>query len=222
MEGKNHRVDDLMYRAIDDLENIGAEIIELDNIVESSPGEIDAKQNSLEVMAYEFKDGLKKYLNNLGEDAPVSNLKEVIEATLSDSIEMLYFNLDRMSNAQSKGNLDSQIYKESLQNMLEAFRENGIDRIMDKHDLDAIISPTGSPAWKTDLVNGDKYYISTTVYAALSGYPNINVPMGFIGNVPVGISFYGRAWSEPLLLQIAYAYEQNTMHRRAPKFLVSD
>ena len=222
MEGKNHRVNDLMYRAIDDLENIGAEIIELENIVESSPGGFGAEQNSIEVMAHEFKDGLKKYLNNLGEDAPVSNLKEVIEATLADSIEMLYFNLDRLINAQSKGDLDSEIYKESLENMLEAFRNNGIDRIMDKYDLDAITSPTGSPAWKTDLVNGDKYYISTTVYAALSGYPNINVPMGFIGNVPVGISFYGRAWSEPLLLQIAYTYEQNTMHRRAPKFLVTD
>ena len=135
---------------------------------------------------------------------------------------MLYFNLDRMNNSQSKGSLDSKIYKKSLQNMLEAFRGNGLDRVMDKHDLDAIISPTGSPAWKTDLINGDKYYISTTVYAALSGYPNINVPMGFIGNVPVGVSFYGRAWSEPLLLQIAYAYEQNTMHRRAPEFLVTD
>jgi amidase len=222
MEGKNHHVDDLMYRAIDDLENLGAEIIELDKIVESSPGGFGAEQNSIEVMAHEFKDGLKKYFNNLGKDAPVSNLKEAIEATLADSIEMLYFNLDRMNNSQSKGSLDSKIYKKSLQNMLEAFRDNGLDRVMDKHDLDAIISPTGSPAWKTDLINGDKYYISTTVYAALSGYPNINVPMGFIGNVPVGVSFYGRAWSEPLLLQIAYAYEQNTMHRRAPEFLVTD
>ena len=222
MEGKNHHVDDLMYRAIDDLENLGAEIIELDKIVESSPGGFGAEQNSIEVMAHEFKDGLKKYFNNLGKDSPVSNLKEAIEATLVDSIEMLYFNLDRMNNSQSKGSLDSKIYKKSLQNMLEAFRDNGLDRVMDKHDLDAIISPTGSPAWKTDLINGDKYYISTTVYAALSGYPNINVPMGFIGNVPVGVSFYGRAWSEPLLLQIAYAYEQNTMHRRAPEFLVTD
>ena len=106
--------------------------------------------------------------------------------------------------------------------MLKAFREKGLDRIMAKHNLDAIVSPTGSPAWKTDLINGDKYYISTTVYAALSGYPNINVPMGFIGNVPVGISFYGRAWSEPLLLEIAYAYEQNTSHRKPPEFLVTD
>jgi len=222
MEGKNHRVDEMMQLAIKDLEKYGAKIIELNKIVESSPGGFGAEQNSLEVMAHEFKDGLKKYFDSLGKNAPVNNLEEAIEATLADSIEMLYFNLDRMNNSQSKESLDSKVYKESLQNMLEAFRENGVDRVMDKHNLDAIVSPTGSPAWKTDLINGDKYYISTTVYAALSGYPNINVPMGFIGNVPIGISFYGRAWSEPLLLEIAYSYEQNTNHRKPPEFLVSD
>jgi amidase len=222
MEGKNHRVDQLMFRAIEDLKNNGAEIIELDKIVEGTPGGFGAEQNSLEVMAHEFKNGLKKYFDSLGENAPVSNLEETIQATLADSIEMLYFNLERMENAQSKGDLNSKIYKDALLNMLKAFRDQGLDRIMKKHNLHVIVSPTGSPAWKTDLINGDKYYISTTVYAALSGYPNINVPMGFIGNVPVGISFYGRAWSEPLLLEIAYAYEQNTMHRKTPEFLVTD
>ena len=222
MEGNNHRLDQLMFLAIEDLKNNGAEVIELDKIVEGAPGGFGAEQNSLEVMAHEFKDGLKKYFDNLGENAPVSNLKEAINATMSDSVEMLYFNLKRMENAESKGDLNSKVYKEALVNMLKAFREKGLDRIMAKHNLDAIVSPTGSPAWKTDLINGDKYYISTTVYAALSGYPNINVPMGFIGNVPVGISFYGRAWSEPLLLEIAYAYEQNTSHRKPPEFLVTD
>jgi amidase len=222
MEGNNHRVDQLMFSAIENLKNNGAEVIELDKIVEGAPGGFGAEQNSLEVMAHEFKDGLKKYFDNLGENAPVSNLEEAIHATLADSIEMLYFNVERMENAQSKGDLSSKIYKNALLNMLKAFRGQGLDRIMKEHNLDAIVSPTGSPAWKTDLINGDKYYISTTVYAALSGYPNINVPMGFIGNVPVGISFYGRAWSEPLLLEIAYAYEQNTKHRKAPEFLVTD
>ena len=222
MEGNNHRVDQLMFSAIENLKNNGAEVIELDKIVEGAPGGFGAEQNSLEVMAHEFKDGLKRYFDNLGENAPVSNLEEAIHATLADSIEMLYFNVERMENAQSKGDLSSKIYKNALLNMLKAFRGQGLDRIMKEHNLDAIVSPTGSPAWKTDLINGDKYYISTTVYAALSGYPNINVPMGFIGNVPVGISFYGRAWSEPLLLEIAYAYEQNTKHRKAPEFLITD
>ena len=176
----------------------------------------------MEILKDKEMDGLRKYFDNLGENAPVSNLKEAINATMRDSVEMLYFNLKRMENAESKGDLNSKVYKEALVNMLKAFREKGLDRIMAKHNLDAIVSPTGSPAWKTDLINGDKYYISTTVYAALSGYPNINVPMGFIGNVPVGISFFGRAWSEPLLLEIAYAYEQNTNHRKPPEFLVTD
>ena len=219
IEGKNYRVDELMYLAIEDLQAQGATIIELEKIVEGAP---DAEQSSLEVMAHEFKDGLKKYFGNLGENAPVANLKEAIEATIADSIEMLYFNLERMKNAETKDGLNSKIYKDALKNMLKSFREQGLDRIMKKHKLDAIVSPTGSPAWKTDLINGDKYYISSTVYAALSGYPNINVPMGFIGNVPVGISFYGRAWSEPKLLEIAYAYEQFTNHRDSPKFLLTD
>ena len=93
---------------------------------------------------------------------------------------------------------------------------------MNEYDLDAIVSPTGGPAWKTDLINGDNFVLSTSVNAALSGYPNINVPLGFIGDVPVGLSFYGRAWSEPLLLKIAYSYEQGTKHRRPPRFLPTD
>ena len=168
MEGKNHRLDQLMFLAIEDLKNNGAEIVELDKIVEGAPGGFGAEQNSLEVMAHEFKDGLKKYFDNLGENAPISNLKEAINATMRDSVEMLYFNLKRMKNAESKGDLNSKVYKDALVNMLKAFREQGLDRIMTKHNLDAIVSPTGSPAWKTDLINGDKYYISTTVYAALS------------------------------------------------------
>jgi amidase len=135
---------------------------------------------------------------------------------------MAYFNIERLENAETKGDLNSKAYKEAIKNMKTATREMGINRVMKKYNLDALISPTGSPAWKTDLVNGDKYYISTTVFAALSGYPNINVPMGFIDNVPVGISFYGKKWSEPKLIEIAYSYEQKTKHRKKPEFLVSD
>ena len=216
-EGTHYRVDTLMHQAVRFMKSQGAEIIELEQIVEGRPS-----ANSSEVLAYEFKDGLKKYFSRLEGKTPVSDLKEVIDATREDSLEMLFFDVERMENAQSKGNLDSKEYKEALRRMLVAYREEGIDRIMDKHNLDAIVSPSGGPAWKTDMINGDNFVLSTSVYAALSGYPNINIPMGFIGDVPVGVSFFGRVWSEPILLEIAYAYEQGTQHRVPPKFLPTD
>lgn len=216
-EGTHHKVDTLMHRAVRFLESQGAEIIELEKLVEGTPD-----TNSIEVLAYEFKNGLKKYFAKLGENAPVADLEEAINATLVDSLEMLYFDLKRMENAQSKGSLETKEYNEAVTNMLNAYRNDGIDRIMDEHQLDVIVSPTGGPAWKTDLINGDNFVLSTSVNAALSGYPNINVPMGFIGEVPVGISFFGRAWSEPILLEIAYEYEQGTQHRKLPKFLSTD
>ena len=135
---------------------------------------------------------------------------------------MRYFNLKRLENAQQKSTLEDEEYKQALEAMLSAFRENGIDKVMDQNNLDAIVSPTGSPAWKTDLINGDNYHLSTSVYAALSGYPNISVPMGFVDDLPVGLSFYGRAWSEPVLIELAFAYEQSTGHRAKPSFLHSD
>ena len=216
-EGVDFKMDTLIHRAVRFMKSQGAEIIELKKIVEGKPS-----KNSEVVMAFEFKDGLQKYFASLGEDAPVKNLEEVIAATLGDSIEMRYFDVGVMENSQTKGGLDSYEYKKAVRDMLLAYRDDGIDRAMDEHNLDAIISPTGGPAWKTDLINGDNFMMSTTVNAALSGYPNINVPMGFIGDVPVGISFFGRAWSEPALIEIAYAYEQGTKHRKAPEFLETD
>jgi amidase len=102
--------------------------------------------------------------------------------------------------------------------MLLHSRAGGIDRVMEKFNLDAIMAPTGNPAWETDLTNGDNFGQYSSTPAAVAGYPNISVPMGFIDGLPVGLSIFGRAWSEPLLLEIAYSYEQGTIHRRAPEF----
>ena len=215
--GKNFKVDSLMNRAINQLQAQGATVIELEKIIEGNPS-----KNCEVVLAYEFKNGINKYLSDLGKERSVNNLQEIIKASYSDSIEMEYFNLEVLENAQRKGTLEEQEYKDALSKMLEAYRGNGIDMVMDKHGLDAIVSPTGSPAWKTDLINGDNYHLSTSVYAALSGYPNINVPMGLIEELPVGLSFYGKAWSEPLLIEIAYSYEQSTSHRSRPKFIPTD
>jgi len=216
-ERTNFIVDSLMHKAVVYIKNQGAEIVELNKIVKS-----EAHKNAIEVMAYEFKDGLKKYFTRLGENAPVKNLQEAIEATKADSLEMQYFDVKDMENAQSKGSLADNEYKQAVKNLHKEYRDKGIDYVMDKYQLDAIVSPTGGPAWKTDFINGDNFKLSTSEYAALSGYPNINVPMGFIRDVPVGISFFGRAWSEPLLIEMAYAYEQGTQHRKAPQFLATD
>jgi len=216
-EGKHHKVDALMRKAVRFLQAEGAEVIELESLVEGSPW-----KNSTEILSYEFKDGLQKYFARLGADAPVSNLEELIAATLADSIEMQHFDIGLLEKAQAKGDLQSPEYKKAVLDLLLAYRDNGIDAVMQEHRLDAIVAPTGGPAWKTDLINGDNFVLSNSVYAALSGYPNINVPMGFIGEVPVGISFFGKAWSEPVLLEIAYAYEQGTQHRRPPAFLPTD
>src|SRR5512136_390918 len=118
--------------------------------------------------------------------------------------------------ADKKGNLDSPEYKKALALMTKATREDGIDKVMDSNNLDALIAPTGSPAWKTDLLLGDHYIGGSSSLAAISGYPAITVPMGYVENLPVGITFFGRAWSEPLLIEIAFSYEQATKHRKAP------
>ncbi len=209
-------VDKLMGEAVAFLKNAGAEVIDLAQVMQP-----EADAASFEVMLFEFKDGLNKYFASLGEKAPVKSLEALIAFNEKDSVEM-QFDQELLKKAQAKADLQSPEYQDLLDKMHRATRELGIDKVMDEHRLDAIIAPTGTPAWKTDLVDGDHYMFGSSSAAAISGYPNINVPMGFVEELPVGISFYGRAWSESVLLEIAYAYEQGTQHRKAPKFLPAD
>jgi amidase len=215
--GFSDRVDSLMRLAIADMTAQGAQIIEVE-----APKSSEYDDASFEVLLYEFKDGLNKYFKGLGDDAPVKNISELIKFNKSDSIELKYFNQKILEMADKKGDLSSPDYKKSLEKMLKATREKGIDKIMNSNNLDALIASTGSPAWKTDLLLGDHYVGGSSSLAAISGYPAITVPMGFIENLPVGITFFGRAWSEPVLLEIAYSYEQGTKHRKAPKYLATD
>jgi amidase len=215
--GFSARVDDLMKQAISDITAQGAIVTE----VEAPRG--SAYENaSYEVMLYEFKDGLNKYFNGLGNDAPVKNISELIEFNKLDEIELRYFDQAILEQADKKGDLSSPDYKKSLEKMQKATRKNGIDSLMNSNHLDALIAPTGSPAWKTDLLLGDHYIGGSSSLAAISGYPAISVPLGFVENLPVGITFFGRAWSEPVLIEIAYSYEQATKHRKSPKYLVTD
>lgn len=215
--GYSARVEELVKKAVADMASMGAEIIEVD-----APRGSGYEDASFEVLLYEFRDGLNKYFAGLGENAQVKNLTELIEFNKSDTVELKYFDQGILEMADLKGDLTSPEYKKALESMLKASREEGIDKIMDSNNLDALVAPTGSPAWKTDLVLGDHFIGGSSSLAAISGYPAITVPMGFISNLPVGITFFGRAWSEPLLIEIAYGYEQGTLHRKAPGFLPTD
>jgi amidase len=169
---------------------------------------------------YELKADLNAYLAWLGPNAPMKTLKEIIEFNDKNaSKEMPYFGQENFLKAEEKGPLTTQEYVDAMKKNHELAAKKGIDATMDKHKLDAIVAPTGGPAWLTDIVNGDSFGGGSSEFAAVAGYPNINVVAGFSYGLPVGISFFGRAWSEPVLIRLGYAYEQATMFRKAPKFL---
>lgn len=215
--GFSDKVDTLMNMAVSFLKKNGAEVMD----IEFPKGE-DYETASFTVMLYEFKDGLNKYLAGTGTGSPVKNIKELIEFNKSDSVELRYFDQNLLVEADKKGDLNADEYKKALALMTKATREDGIDKVMNAYNLDAIIAPTGSPAWKTDLILGDHFVGGSSSPAAISGYPAITVPMGFVDDLPVGITFFGRAWTESLLIELAYSYEQGTKHRKAPKYIISD
>jgi amidase len=215
--GFSDKVDTLMNKAVNFLKSHGATVVEIE-----FPKAANYEDASFQVMLYEFKDGLNKYFAGHSRDSRVKNLKELIGFNKSDSVELRYFDQSLLEQAEKKGDLNSPEYKKALAAMTKATREDGIDKVMDTHRLDAIMAPTGSPAWKTDLILGDHFVGGSSSLAAISGYPAITVPMGFIDELPVGVTFFGRAWNEPILLEIAYGYEQGTKHRKAPKYRISD
>ena len=215
--GINYKVDTLMNRAVAYLKSQGAEIIELQEITNA---ETDKNENV--IMLYEYKEGLNSYFRSLGPKATIKSIDDLIAFNKADSIELRYFNQHYLEQARDKGDLNSMEYKQALDSLMKGSRKEGIDKVMNANKLDAIIAPTGSPAWKSDLTNGDSFQIGTSSPAAQAGYPDITVPMGFIDELPVGISFFGRAWSEPVLLEIAYSYEQGTKFRKVPGFLKED
>lgn len=211
--GRHFRVDSLFNQRLRLLEEQGATLIEIDRISEENPG-----GDSFQVLLYEFKDGLNAYFASLGENAPVKDLSELIEKTFADSVEMKYFDHDLLITANEKGDLESEEYQNALSGLIRKSRDEGIDKVMDEHELDALVSITGGPAWKTDHTNGDNFGLSSSSPAARAGYPNITLPMGYIDGLPVGINFFGRAWSEPELISLAYSFEQLTNVRKAPEF----
>ena len=215
--GFNDQVDKLMSERLEDLKRLGAILIDPADIPTS--GKFDASE--LEVLLYEFKADLNKYLAGLG-TSPVRSLKEVIDFNEKNrDKEMPYFGQDLFIKAQAKGPLTSQQYIQALRKNHLLTRTQGIDFVMKQNRLDALIAPTGGPAWPTDLVNGDHFTGGYSSASAVAGYPHITIPAGYVFGMPVGMSFFAGAYSEPMLIKMAYAFEQGTKARQPPTFLPS-
>jgi amidase len=212
------KVDVVINRALEVLKAEGAVLVDPADI--ETIGKFDDTENT--VLLYELKADLNAYLARLGPGAPVHTLKEIIEYNERNrGKEMPYFAQEMFLKAEAKGPLTEKEYLDALDADRRLSRTEGIDAVMDKFKLDALVAPTDGPAWVTDFIDGDHFIGGSSTAAAVAGYPSVTVPAGFVFGLPVGISFFGRAWSEPTLIRLAYAYEQATRNRRAPKFLAT-
>ncbi len=213
--GYHDGVDRLFEVAIADLQAAGAILVD-DLAFEATP---DFEKAIYDLLLYEFKHDLNAYLAKLP-DPTLSKLTLERLITFNNehaSEEMLYFGQEIFTKSQVMGPLSDARYRDALTLALRTTREQGIDHLVEQHELDALVAPTGSPAWKIDLINGDHFLGGSSTYPAVAGYPNITVPMGQVSGMPVGLSFFGPALSEATLIEIAFSYEQATHHQTPPE-----
>jgi amidase len=211
------RVERLLEEGIQILQDLGAEVkdpLYLENTM-------ILKMPELEVLLHEFKHGLNRYLSELDgglEDQPPESLEELIVFNEAHHEQMMpYFGQELFEKAQKRGSLQSEVYQDSLKECRRLSRQQGINALMQQHGLDAFIAPTSGPAWLTDSIHGDPISIETSFTpSAVAGYPGISVPAGFVSGLPVGISFYGSAWSETILLRCAHAFENASKASKPP------
>ncbi|NQV85569.1 MAG: amidase, partial [Woeseiaceae bacterium] len=210
-EGSHPGVDAIYQANIDSVREAGATIIDDIKIDTGEMGDA-----SYEVLLYEFRADLNSYLKN--SSAPVQSLADLIEFNdaRADTV-MPIFGQEIFLEAEAKGPLTDEAYLSALETSKRIAR-NSIDQLFEEHALDALIAPTNGPAWLIDHINGDSFSIGSSSLAAISGYPNITVPAGFVSGMPVGLSFMGKAWNEKQLIEIAYAFEQTTGVRTPPEF----
>ncbi len=216
--GYSPGADALVEDAIKRMKEQGAVVVDPADIPHA--GEYDDAE--FDVLLYEFKADLNAYLAEWAPGAPVRSLAEVIAFNEAHrDREMPFFGQDTMEKAEKKGPLADKEYRKALARCRRLSRREGLDAVMTKHRLDAIIAPTGSPPWMIDLVDGDHFLGASSTPAAVSGYPSITVPAGYVFGLPVGITFIGRAWGEATLIRLAFAFEQATKARRPPKLLAT-
>jgi amidase len=212
------RVEELMKSVLDQLKAAGAVLV--DDVKLKGVSAMDRAE--IEVLRYEMKADMNAYLASLGPNAPVHTLKQIIEFNESHKdTELAWFGQEELLKSEAKGPLTDKAYLDALATSKRVAQAEGIDAVMNKDNLDAIVAPTVTPAHVTDWVLGDHDLGSSTTFAAVAGYPSITVPAGYISELPVGLSFLGRAWTEPTLLRIAYAFEQTTKARHPPRFLTT-
>lgn len=218
MAGSNPRVTKIFEHCIQVLKHLGAVVIDPADV----PNFDKFGKTEVEVLHYEFKADLNKYLKTVNGSVPVHSMEDVIKFNEENSHKVMpYFGQEHMITAQETKSLRDKKYRDALAKNLRLTRKEGIDAAMRKHKLDAIIVPSGGPAWLIDLVDGDSnnWDMESTSPAAVAGYPHITVPAGYIFGLPVGLSFFAQAWQEATLIKFAYAFEQATQFRRQPRFL---
>jgi amidase len=215
--GYSAKSDSVAEAAIEVLRAAGAEIIDPANIATAKA--MQTSEAELTVLLYEFRADLGAYLAALSPEAEVHTVEELIAFNRSHrEQEMPYFGQEHVEMSATKGALTEPAYLEALAENHRLAREEGIDAVMAEHGLDALVMPTGSPAWKIDLINGDPSLGGSSQPSALAGYPAVSVPAGYPFGLPVGITFMGRAYSEPRLIALAYAFEQASLAYRSPRF----
>jgi amidase len=216
--GTDKRVITVIESGLETMKSLGAELVEVE-----MPSSDKFSKSELDVMLYEFKADLNAYLADRGGMTKVHSLADVIKFNEENRGRVLpYFGQERMEGAQEKGALKNKRYLNALEKNRRLSRLEGIDAVMKEHELDAIVCPSGGPAWLIDLINGDggrSWDMDSTSYAAVAGCPHITVPAGYIFGLPIGLSFFGGAWQEPMLIKLAYSFEQATQVRVPPKFL---